>query len=255
MSQVVIPDEDIARLLQSAGKAVLIGGQALAFWMFHYGASPDDAPEAVVTKDADFLGSRDDVKRLANAVGGTAEYPKTISILSGIIKKSISPEEEYEVDVLRKVNGLSAEEIRRRALEMTRDGARFLVMSPIDVLISRLENLRLIAAKQTPSGEWQTRTAVDMARAYIVDLLEKKADREAKHAATAILTAATHPMGINAHKRYGIDVLEALPIDKFDRSRFHSFLENEWPRQVRRIHFIRELDSQRRGGHAPGKAS
>ena len=48
---VPVPEEDLERLLASAGKAVLVGGQALAFWMNHYGIDASDAPEAVVTKD------------------------------------------------------------------------------------------------------------------------------------------------------------------------------------------------------------
>jgi hypothetical protein len=241
VSQVVIPQNEFARLLHSAGKAILVGGQALAFWIARYDVAWDDAPEAIVTKDADFLGRKDDVERMAAAVGGSIEYPKTMNILVGVIRKRISVEDEYEVDILWRLNGLSPEEIRRHAVQVSnQSGARFFVMSPTDCLISRLENLRLIPAKQTPSGEWQARVAVRVARAYIEELLGKQDERDARRAATTILTAATHSMGINAFRKYGIDVLEAVPVAKF---KHRGFFEQQWPQSLRRIEKVRGLGS------------
>ena len=44
MPEVAVPDDDLARLLQNAGDAVLVGGQALAFWISYYKAPMQDAP-------------------------------------------------------------------------------------------------------------------------------------------------------------------------------------------------------------------
>jgi hypothetical protein len=69
LEQVAIPPAELDQLLRNASPAILVGGQALAFWIALYAVPIDDAPVAVVTKDADFLGSRDDAVRLARAVG------------------------------------------------------------------------------------------------------------------------------------------------------------------------------------------
>lgn len=236
---VPVPEEDLERLLASAGKAVLVGGQALAFWMNHYGVDASDAPEAVVTKDVDFLGEKHDVERLAAAVGGSVEFPKTMSILTGVIRKRITAETEYEVDVLRLVNGVSVNDIRREAREHALNGhARFFVMSPIECLVSRLENLRTIQDKQTPAGAWQAKTAVQVARRHIEDMLRNGPEKSAIRAATTILAAATHQMGMNAFESYGIDVLEAVPVDQFSNK---NFVEKQWALSVARIAKVRNI--------------
>ncbi len=240
MSEVAIPADDLDRLLQNAGQTVLVGGQALAFWIAFYSVSIDDAPEAVVTKDADFLGDRQDAHRFSLVIGGTLEYPNDTSILAGVIKKRISDTELYEVDVLRLLNGLSPASVRKHAKEISDQsrGATYFVMSPTDCLISRLENLRTIAGKQTPAGAWQALIAVRMARSCLADLLNRGQEKDALRSATEILRAATHAMGMNAFRRYGIDVLEAVPIEGFKTK---TFVEQQWKRSVTRIRQLRLL--------------
>ena len=241
---VPVPKEDLERLLASAGNAVLIGGQALAFWMDHYGIDASDAPDAVVTRDVDFLGEKQDVERLAAAVGGTVEFPEAMSILTGVVRKRLTAQTEYEVDVLWRVNGVSAGDIRREAKEHAlKSRARFLVMSPIECLVSRLENLRTIQDKQTPAGIWQVRIALQVARRHIEDLLREGAEKSAIRAATTILAAATHRMGMNAFENHGIDVLEAVPVDQFSNQ---NFTEKQWTLSVARIEKVRKTLGSRR---------
>lgn len=238
MTEVAIPPAELDLLLQNAGKAVLVGGQALAFWIAYYAVHIEDSPDAVVSKDADFLGDREDAHRFSLAIGGTVDYPKTMSILAGVVRKTISPTEEFEVDILRTLNGLDPSAVRKHAKEISDSGrsARYFVMSPIDCLVSRLENLRTIVAKQTATGAWQARVATRVARAHVEALLAAEQEKEAIRAATEMLRAATHAMGLNAFKRHGIDVLEAVPIDAY---RTKNFVGQRWPRSVSRIRQLR----------------
>jgi len=240
LAEVAIPAAEFDRLLRNAGKAVLVGGQALAFWIAYYSVQIEDAPDAVISKDADFLGDRDDAHRFSLAIGGTVDYPKTMSILAGVVRKRISPTEEFEVDILRTLNGLDPATVRKHAKEISDSGrnARYFVMSPVDCLVSRLENLRTIAAKQTATGAWQARVAIRVAHAHVEALLAAEQEKAAIRAATEILRAATHAMGMNAFKRHGIDVLEAVPIDAY-RSR--NFVEQQWTRSVSRIQQLRNI--------------
>lgn len=243
MEQVAIPPAELDQLLRNASPAILVGGQALAFWIALYAVPIDDAPVAVVTKDADFLGSRDDAVRLARAVGGSLEFPKGTTILAGIVRKQVGPNRQYEVDVLRTLNGLSVAEVTKHAKEITDrvTGARYLVMSPVDCLISRLENLRTIREKQTDVGVWQARAAVRVTRCYVEDLLARNEEKAAIRAATGILNASTQPMGLNAFKKYEIDALESIPVEDFQTK---AFREQQWPRSVKRIKDLRTLTGQ-----------
>ena len=240
IKQVPVPKEDLDRLLESAGAAVLVGGQALAFWMNHYGVDASDSPEAIVTKDVDFLGETSDVERLAAAVGGSVEFPKHMSILAGVVRKKITKDEEYEIDILWRVNGVSDTEIRRHAIEQVLGtGAKYFVMSPIECLTTRVANLHTIEAKRTPAGIWQTRKAIEVARRHIEDMLLKDAEREAIRAATRILATATHTMGINAFHNYRVDILDAVPLAKYKTK---SFVERQWRLSVGRIEKVRNLE-------------
>lgn len=193
-----------------------------------------------MTKDADFLGDREDAHRFSLVIGGTVEYPKNMSILAGVVKKKISATEEYEVDVLRTLNGLSPTDVKKHAKEIsdTRNGARYFVMSPVDCLISRLENLRKIAEKQTEAGAWQARVAVRVARSHIEGLLKNNQEKEAIRSATEILRVATHGMGMNAYRRYDIDVLESVPLESYKTK---TFVEQQWTRSVARVRQLRSI--------------
>jgi hypothetical protein len=239
VQHVPVPREDFDRLLESAGAAVLVGGQALAFWMAHYGVNASDSPEAVVTKDVDFLGEKADVERLAAAVGGSVEFPKHMSILAGVVRKRIAPDKEYEVDILWRINGVTDTDIRRTAIEQVIGaGAKYFVMSPIECLVTRVANLHKIEDKRTPAGIWQARKAVEVARRHIEDMLSKGAEREAIRAATRILATATHTMGINAFQKYDIDVLEAVPVSHYKSK---AFVERQWTLSVGRVEKVRKF--------------
>lgn len=235
-----MPDEDIARLLRHAGEAVLVGGQALAFWISYYRAPMRDAPGPVVTRDAGFLGDRDDAARLAKAIGGTVEYPRHMSILAGVVKKRLGAGAGYEVDVLRTLNGLAAEAVRKRAKTVTDEsrGATYKVMAPVDCLVSRLENIRTIAAKRTDMDLWQARMAVHVARSQMEDLLAQDEEKQAIRAATQVFQAGTHPMGLHAFRRHAIDVLDAVPVGNFTSG---DFVEQQCARSISRIRMLRAL--------------
>lgn len=236
---VPVPDEELDRLLASAGNAVLVGGQALAYWMGRYGIDAAEAPEAVVTRDVDFLGGRADAERLAAGIGGTIEVPKAMSILSAVVRKKLAGGKAYEVDLLRRINGVPEAEVRRRAERVeSKGGASFLVMSPIECLVSRLENLRTIRDKQTPAGAWQARMAVRVARKYIEALLANGEEKAAIRAATSVVAAATHAMGLGAYRSHGIDPLDAVPIERYAN---RQFVDNQWARSLARLEKVRAV--------------
>ena len=68
-------------------------------------------------------------------------------------------------------------------------------------------------------------------------MLSKDAEREAIRAATRVLATATHTMGINAFHKYGIDILDSVPVAQYKTK---SFIERQWRLSVARIEKVRD---------------
>ena len=203
---------------------MLIGGQALAFWLAYFRIDFSDGPRVYVSSDADFLGFLRHVEVFSRAVGGKAVYPpkRGLSALLGTAEKSAGGS-FVGVDVLHKVVGLDADAVRKRAVEVThpRDPSlRFLVMDPVDCLVSRFENLRQLAQKQNEVGAWQAAKAIAVCRAYIGKLIRLGGERKAIKAATALFRLAGSATGLQAHAKYGLDLLAGVPIGKFSSDTF-----------------------------------
>ncbi len=171
--EAVTPLHIVERLLQAAGdELVLVGGQALAFWVTRYGVTvPGNI--AAISADTDFLarssGDRQSVVRMAEVLHGKTEFPsrRALTALVGQAYLDINDDGFINVDVIHKVIGLSQEAIRRRAVRVELEAASFLVMHPLDVLGSRLANLHKLAEKQNPKGRMQLALGIDMVREFI----------------------------------------------------------------------------------------
>ncbi len=139
------------------------------------------------------------------------------------------------VDVLHRVVGIDAGDVRRRAVEIAHPGdasLRFRVMDPVDCLVSRLENLRRLAAKRDQIGVWQARLAIAVCRAYVEQLLSLDDERKAMKVATAAFRLAGSATGLQSHREYGLDILDAIPLDRFENANFRN---EQAPRSMAKI--------------------
>lgn len=221
-----MPPEIVTRLLAAAGdELVLVGGQALVFWLLEYGLLPHSSDLAAITRDVDFLAAsaadRESVQRLADVMHGKIMFPnrRALTALVGQAFLELSPDEYLNVDVIFKVIGLKGEDVRKRAVKVKPDPGRppFLVMHQLDVLYSRLINLHKLPDTQNDKGRMQLALAIEMARAF----LRKEA---AGHAATALAAGrsplqdfvsaiermATDDAGAKIAKRHGLHVADAI---------------------------------------------
>lgn len=220
---------------------MLVGGQALAFWLAWFKIDFADGPRVYVSSDADFLGFAKHVEAFSRAIGGKAVYPpkRGLSALLGTAEKSAGGS-FAGVDVLRKVVGLDADAVRKRAVEVTHPqdpSLRFLVMDPVDCLVSRFENLRQIAQKRNEVGAWQANKAIAVCRAYVGELIRLGAERKAIKAATALFGLAGSATGLQAHAKYSLDIVKAVPLDAFSTE---SFKTTQARRSVAAIRRARE---------------
>lgn len=237
-----ITSAELDTVLDVAGDAVLIGGQALAFWLAFFSLDLPPGPRTYVSLDADFLAMHDHVRIFAQALGARAEYTneRQLSALHGAVVVTSSKGDKVLVDVLRSVVGLSADEVRKRAIRVThptRPNTSFLVMNPADCLVSRFENLRKLADKRNEAGAWQAAISVLVCRAYIEALIAREQEQEAVVVATRVLRLTSTAPGLQAFRIYGVDALQAIPIAAF---RSPGFCEQQYPRMLKRIAVLRE---------------
>jgi hypothetical protein len=225
-TEAVTPPETIQKLLEvSAHDLVLVGGQALAFWVDRYGLSHRDPKLPAISNDVDFLsgsaGDKQIVVRLAEAIGGQTVLPnkRALTALVGQAIVDLSEDEYVNVDVIHKLVGLDGDSVRKRAVQIAPIKGRsgFLVMHPLDVLHSRLANLHQLPDKQNDKGRMQLALAIDVGRAFL-----RSAAKEAQPAETAagrspiqgyvsaVERMATEDAGRKVADRHGLHVADAI---------------------------------------------
>ncbi|MCW7538243.1 hypothetical protein OOT46_10330 [Aquabacterium sp. A7-Y] len=237
-SEAVTPPEVVERLLGTAEDDILIGGQALAFWVQRYGLSvPAKFP--AISNDVDFLTSspagRERVAAFARAIRGATYFPseRALTALVGQAYVDLSEDEVINVDVLFQVFGIDAEAVRERAVRVQMSGMDFLVMHPLHVLRSRLLNLYKLPEKQDDKGVMQVRMAIDVAREFLRQelRLSKNADLETGRSpiqayVSEIERLAIEDAGRKVAQRFGIHIADAIDPTLIPPG---PFWVNRWP--------------------------
>ncbi|MBI2754381.1 MAG: hypothetical protein HYX46_12875 [Betaproteobacteria bacterium] len=236
--------EWLERVLRSTeGKCVLVGGQALAFWAdrFRIASLRTRGEDAFVTRDADFLGTRESVLALARATAGHAHFPnqRAPTSLVGQIRIAAGNDAVLNIDVLHRLLGPTAEGVRRRAQAVQLGDVEFLVMHPVDVLHSRVENLARLKDKQTTEGVAQARIAAQVARAFILEVASQgsRGQRQALRAIERIAEIARTGSGKKVIRKFGVDLLAAIPAEAVTNRSFH---EKRWPALRRSFEQVRK---------------
>ena len=219
----------LARILKHAPpELILVGGQALAFWMrrFGIGARRGGAEQAIsgVTTDVDFLGSIEDGRNLSRILDArfVPSSKRTMSVLTGQVRIGAIGSLSYNIDILHQLydaGGLRrsvafTRRARGRASEVVIEGLGGIrVLHPVDVLASRIHNVAGLAASKGPHVVTQARWAVKVARRALERLArdgDVYADRPGALAAE-IFRLALSGVGRIAWHEHGIEVANAIP--------------------------------------------
>ncbi len=250
LPELALGDEEIDQILHGcAGRALLVGGQALAFWAQHYQVTPLGVLAASVTSDADFIGTAQvarDLWQNLRALGWKYWQPAPDDATSQTAKlsKTVGGQGIKQIDFLGGIIGLATEGVRRRAVVLTlADGTRLWVLHPLDVLESRLQNLARLPAKRTSQGAAQAHLALEIARCHLEEALRQESPRRFFDAVERVAHMAQEADLAGVLHDYKLDLLGVVPIDRVAGDEFRT---RRWPQ-------LQEAAEQRRRAYAQSR--
>ena len=225
-TEAVTPPALIERVLKAAGdQVVLVGGQALAFWVRRYNLALP-AGVATVSADMDFLarspGDMDTVKRFARAIHGHVLVPnrRALTALVGQVVLDVSDDEYINIDVIHDLIGIEPDAVRKRAVRVEQGDTVYRVMHPLDVLHSRVANLHKILDKAERLQEkrrMQLALGIDVAREFQRAVAAEAPARALatgrspiQHYVSMIERLAVEDAGRKVAARHGLHVADAI---------------------------------------------
>lgn len=233
-------------------RLVLVGGQALEVWGTLLGVRAPVAEELqgnyyhALTIDADWLGHRDDAQWLAELLGvehtqlciPAPDDPTPNTAVLYLERDS----RIMLMDFLANVTGLENDEIKKHAADVVLTselGQQFTlrVLDPIHCLQSRMSNLKAYQTKRDGNGPVQAAWAVDLVRAYLLQLInigasEKTMRRQCHRVAELAEYGAKAAEFCFTH--YDIDPLLAV-VDEVITAGGSQFKAIDWPATESRI--------------------
>ncbi len=248
-AEAALDPEEVRKILSICSPTgLLVGGQALAFWADHLQVERPASLISGVTADADFIGDA----ALATALGRSLGWHTWIPSLddstpqTGKVTHRTRNGAVKQVDFLSGVVGLTTKDLARRAIEMDiPDIGRLRVIHPVDVLDSRIQNLHLLPEKRNDAGIAQGRLALGVARAFITREVATRGERIGLKLLERIAEIATDIAAVRIFLLYGIDPLEAVPLEQFRTTT--ALHRVSWPRVLREVASEARVDATARG--------
>lgn len=227
----ILKSDDAALLIDQTRteSAVLIGGQAVAFWSRYFNIEPR---LPTLTGDVDYLGTKAAAKRAS----GQLKLPHDLKIATlddatpNTAVLSVDVEgysEPVLIDYLASIIGIETKDIEKTAILAEFNGQPLRVLHPLLLLQAKIWNLYRLEEKRTEEGIEQARLAIEIAAAFI-----REAGMERRELLDAIETigrfAATAPARFA--RRFGLNCMKAIPETVFNEGVLPAeFHEKRWP--------------------------
>ena len=229
--EVALSSEDISKILSCCGaEALLVGGQALAVWAQFFGVAPTGELAEQVTTDVDFIGGRQVARKLSVVLRWHLYLPtiEDATPLAAKVSTTLSDGGVKQVDFLNAIVGLDTAKVQARASELhLATGTRIRLLSPLDVLESRLRNLERLPGKRNAIGIAQTSLAILVAGKFVEALIESEPLRTQLDAVERIAQIALDSQLSWVMFRFGLNLLDVVPLAGISAAEFQS---KRWPR-------------------------
>jgi hypothetical protein len=240
---------DVKPVLERLGdlteEIVLVGGQAVSFWVDFYATQvPALARLApLTTTDIDFVGDRHAVRICAERLDGDAKLPDFDDHTpnTGMVKFVDAAGDEQNIDFIDQPHGLTAREVYRTAVpvRVLDDRGRstnvtFRVMQPVLVMESRVHNTMALPGYRSTHSLQQLRVSVACARQYLLGLLDAGEVRAVLKLNERIFTFCLRDRdGRDVDAKHGVDPFEAVVAD--DDRLPARFRETRYPQMQREV--------------------
>lgn len=228
----MLKPEDAARLIAEtrSHNTVLIGGQAVAFWIRQFGIQPR---LPALTVDIDYLGTKKDAKAVSDRLkirhafkAATFDDHTPGSALLSVDMEGYA--EPILIDYMATIVGVESSAIRKSAVTVEFQGEPLRVLHPLHLMQAKIWNLYRLDGKRTPEGIEQARLAIEIVAAFMQQAGMNQRDLLDTIEAIARF-AATQPARFAA-QTYGLDCMKAIPSSVFRKgvlpAEFHM---KRWP--------------------------
>lgn len=222
--------------------AVLVGGQSVLFWAEIYGVIPkDDIP--ALTEDVDFVAGLTDISDAENAL--SAKYKVDLRI-AGMDDASVNSGKmtvhhpvfgKLNIDFLRMITGLDTSDVTANAISLSVDGINFKIISPINLLKSKISNIGAHLNKRNVEGVEQAKLAIEIASRYMIEKIGLQ-PKPPYGDFEKIISFSRCDAALYANKFHGLDTMKALPIKSLQKD--DPFLLKRYPVAMEQIEIKRK---------------
>ncbi len=175
---------DVLRIVAAGSTAfeerrmALVGGQALLFWTHRYRFAPELitlGEEPLASRDIDFTAGQDVARAIALAIGGRVQLstdPFDPSPTNAIVTYRDADGDLHKIDFIKVPHGLkeNMKSFMEQCITVTMDEHKLRVMTPFQVLKSRLANLATLPTHQGTHSQAQCKASIYCMREFTREL-------------------------------------------------------------------------------------
>lgn len=235
---------------------ILVGGQALSLWAREYLLDEMTGREIEFSHsdDLDFIGrSRDSIDHCESRLNVSFKRATLDDTTPNLALAELVWDDgrKLVIDIINAVAGVDTDDIYKYLESLFIDDVRVAIIDPISCLQSRLHNLYAPWCKDFHREVVRTQLAVRASNCYLREILVDEGYREAAPLMRRVHDLALSSKGKDVFYDYGIDLLQAIPIDPSLLP--EKFVAESWPRVKQQVADarLRKEVQYKRAGRAP----
>lgn len=236
--------ESLRQISSTGIDPVVVGGQAINFWMVYFARGAPQTPALVLSKDLDLVGSADDARKAAQALG--LQF-KPINARKAAIRLNavlLSEDNSLRIDFLPGSPPNKDNEVQEAAVALPTKWGSVRVMHPLHCLRSRVYNVleaHVDGEKKYDNerGLTQMRASHEILNAFLEELVEtEKGPRKVLKIQEALFEFALSDLGLRIWHAKQFDVFTPVaPRPALGES----FSTKRYPQMIEQLRAARQV--------------